>query len=106
MKKVYKLIITTIILLLSIYTFISPKASTNAKTLGGLKNELAALKSKKAQKENEKKMTQGQIASSNQSISNAKNEITINQEKVEQSKVDIINLNNDIEETKKSIKKH
>ncbi len=105
MKKVYKLIITTIILLLSIYTFISPKASTNAKTLGGLKNELAALKSKKAQKENEKKMTQGQIASSNQSISNAKNEITINQEKVEQSKVDIINLNNDIEETKKSIKK-
>ena len=86
MKHIKNILITIIVLLFSLYTFISPNASTNAKTLGGLKNELAALKNKKAQKENEKKLTQGQIASSNQSISNAKNEITVNQGKVEQAK--------------------
>lgn len=105
MKHIKNILITIIVLLFSLYTFISPNASTNAKTLGGLKNELAALKNKKAQKENEKKLTQGQIASSNQSISNAKNEITVNQGKVEQAKSDIITLNGEIEDTKESIKK-
>lgn len=105
MKHIKNILITIIVLLFSLYTFISPNASTNAKTLGGLKNELAALKNKKNQKDNEKKLTQGQIASSNQSISNAKNEITVNQGKVEQAKSDIITLNGEIEDTKKSIKK-
>lgn len=105
MKHIKNILITIIVLLFSLYTFISPNASTNAKTLGGLKNELSALKNKKAQKDNEKKLTQGQIASSNQSISNAKNEITVNQGKVEQAKSDIITLNGEIEDTKESIKK-
>lgn len=105
MKHIKNILITIIVLLFSLYTFISPNASTNAKTLGGLKNELAALKNKKTQKDNEKKLTQGQIASSNQSISNAKNEITVNQGKVEQAKSDIITLNGEIEDTKESIKK-
>ncbi len=105
MKHIKNILITIIVLLFSLYTFISPNASTNAKTLGGLKNELAALKNKKNQKDNEKKLTQGQIASSNQSISNAKNEITVNQGKVEQAKSDIITLNGEIEDTKESIKK-
>lgn len=105
MKHIKNILITIIVLLFSLYTFISPNASTNAKTLGGLKNELDALKNKKNQKDNEKKLTQGQIASSNQSISNAKNEITVNQGKVEQAKSDIITLNGEIEDTKKSIKK-
>ena len=105
MKHIKNILITIIVLLFSLYTFISPNASTNAKTLGGLKNELAALKNKKNQKDNEKKLTQGQIASSNQSISNAKNDITVNQGKVEQAKSDIITLNGEIEDTKESIKK-
>lgn len=105
MKHIKNILITIIVLLFYLYTFISPNASTNAKTLGGLKNELAALKNKKNQKDNEKKLTQGQIASSNQSISNAKNEITVNQGKVEQAKSDIITLNGEIEDTKESIKK-
>lgn len=105
MKKINKIIFLVILLLFSLYTFITPSASTNAKTLGELKNELAALKSKKASKDNEKKLTQSEIASSNQSISNAKNEITINQGKVEQAKEDIKTLNNDITDTKESIKK-
>ena len=105
MKHIKNILITIIVLLFSLYTFISPNASTNAKTLGGLKNELAALKNKKTKKDNEKKLTQGQIASSNQSISNAKNEITVNQGKVEQAKSYIITLNGEIEDTKESIKK-
>ncbi len=105
MKKVRYITFLVLVFVLSVYTFMSPEASTNAKTLGGLKNELAALKNKKNQKDNEKKLTQGQIASSNQSISNAKNEITVNQGKVEQAKSDIITLNGEIEDTKESIKK-
>lgn len=105
MRTFKKIILFVIPVLLCFYTFITPEASTNAKTLGGLKNELAALKSKKQQKENEKKLTQGQIASSSQSISNAKNEITVNQGKVEQAKADIVTLNEEIDSTKESIKK-
>ena len=78
------------------FSTISPP-KTNAKTLGELKNELASLKSKKAQKDNEKKLTQGQIASSNQSILNARNEINVNQGKVEQAKKDIVALNKNID---------
>lgn len=105
MKKLSKVLLVFCILFLAIYTFISPNAKTNAKTLGELKNELASLRSKKAQKDNEKKLTQGQIASSNQSILNARNEINVNQGKVEQAKEDIVALNKDIDDTKESIKK-
>ena len=105
MKKLSKVLLVFCILFLAIYTFISPNAKTNAKTLGELKNELASLRSKKAQKDNEKKLTQGQIASSNQSILNARNEINVNQGKVEQAKEDIVVLNKDIDDTKESIKK-
>ena len=105
MKKLSKVLLVFCILFLAIYTFISPNAKTNAKTLGELKNELASLKSKKAQKDNEKKLTQGQIASSNQSILNARNEINVNQGKVEQAKEDIVALNKNIDDTKESIKK-
>ena len=102
MKKIALLLI---ILTIFLYTFISPNAYTNAKTLGELKNELSNLKYKKSQKENEKSKTQGEINSSNQSISNAKNEITVNQGKIEQAKKDIEDLNVKIEETNESIKK-
>lgn len=105
MKKVRYIIFFVFVCILSVYTFMSPEASTNAKTLGQLKNELASLRNKKAQKDNEKKQTQGQIAASNQSIASAKNEITVNQGKVEQAKSDIIELNKDIDETKENIKK-
>lgn len=105
MKKVRYITFLILVFVLSIYTFMSPEASTNAKTLGQLKNELASLKNKKTQKDNEKKQTQGQIAASNQSITSAKNEITVNQGKVEQAKSDIIELNKDIDETKENIKK-
>ena len=105
MKKVRYITFLVLVFVLSVYTFMSPEASTNAKTLGQLKNELASLRNKKAQKDNEKKQTQGQIAASNQSIASAKNEITVNQGKVEQAKSDIIELNKDIDETKENIKK-
>ena len=102
MKKFKYIIFLVFIVVLSIYTFVSPEASTNAKTLGQLKNELASLRNKKAQKDNEKKQTQGQIAASNQSIASAKNEITVNQGKIEQAKSDIVALNKDIDETKEN----
>lgn len=105
MKKFKYIIFLVFIVVLSIYTFVSPEASTNAKTLGQLKNELASLRNKKVQKDNEKKQTQGQIAASNQSIASAKNEITVNQGKIEQAKSDIVALNKDIDETKENIKK-
>ena len=105
MKRSSKIFICSIIIFLLLFTFITTNASSNAKTLKELRNELAALKSKKAQKENEKQMTQGQIDSSNRSITNAKNEITINQGKVEKAKKDIVELNKSIEDTNESIKK-
>ena len=101
MKKITVLLIC----FLCCYTFLTPKANSNAKTLGELKSELSALKNKKAQKESEKKKTQGEINYSNQSINNAKNEITVNQGRVEQAKKDIEDLNVKIEDTNKSIKK-
>ena len=100
-----KILIYIFILVFSISIFISPKASTNAKTLGELKNELAALKNKKTEKINEKNRTQNEINSSNQSIVNAKNEITANQERIEQAKKDIEDLNIKIEQTNETIKK-
>lgn len=105
MKKFCKLLLFIFILFLTVYTFLTPNANTNAKTLGELKRELSTLKSKKQQKENEKSQTQGEINASNQSIASAKNEITVNQEKVEQAKKDIIELNENIEQTNKSIQK-
>ena len=105
MKKLSKLLLLILILFISIYTFISPKANTNATTLGELKSELSALKNKAYQKENEKNQTQGEINTSNQGISNAKNEITVNQGKVEQAKKDIVTLNKSIKDTNESIKK-
>ena len=91
MKILRKIIILSLFLFLGVYTVIIPDANTNAKTLGELKTELSQLKSKKAQKENEKQRTQGEINSSNQNIANAKNEITVNQGKIEQAKKDILN---------------
>lgn len=105
MKKLSKLLLLILILFISIYTFIAPKANTNATTLGELRSELSALKNKASQKENEKNQTQGEINSSNQGISNAKNEITVNQGKVEQAKKDIVTLNKSIKDTNESIKK-
>ena len=64
-----------------------------------------ALKKTKTDNENKKKKTQSEINQSNQSITNARNEITVNQNKIEKAKSDIISLNEEIETTRESMKK-
>ena len=104
MKKVGKILYILIISLFITYTFTIANAATKAKTIKELRSELSALKSTKKENENKKNKTKSEISKSNQSITNAKNEITVNQNKIEQSKIDIVNLNTEIENTKESIK--
>lgn len=95
-----------IILLLSLLLFIpNVYANTNAKTLGELKSELSALKTKKANQESERKRTNNEIESARTNIYNSQNEITQNREKIENAKIEVEELNKEIESTKESIKK-
>ena len=105
MKKFRNAFFTLLIIFLVSFTYVVPSASTNAKTLKELRSELAGLKNKKSNIDNEKSMTQSEINSANKNIINAKNEISINQDKIEQSKKDIIALNEEIDKTNESIKK-
>ena len=94
-----------IVLLLTIILFIPNVFATNARTLGELKSELAALKSKKANQEYKKKRTNNEIESARNNIYTSQNEITQNREKIENAKKEVEELNNEIASTKESIKR-
>ena len=94
-----------IVLLLTIILFIPNVFATNARTLGELKSELAALKNKKANQEYEKKRTNSEIESARNNIYTSQNEITQNREKIENAKKEVEELNIDIASTKESIKR-
>lgn len=94
-----------IVLLLTIILFIPNVFATNARTLGELKSELAALKTKKANQEYEKKRTNNEIESARNNIYSSQKEITQNREKIENARKEIAELNKDIASTKESIKK-
>lgn len=94
-----------IVLLLTIILFIPNVFATNARTLGELKSELAALKTKKANQEYKKKRTNNEIESARNNIYTSQNEITQNREKIENAKKEVEELNNEIASTKESIKR-
>ena len=94
-----------IVLLLTIILFIPNVFATNALTLGELKSELAALKTKKANQEYKKKRTNNEIESARNNIYTSQNEITQNREKIENAKKEVEELNNEIASTKESIKR-
>lgn len=94
-----------IVLLLTIILFIPNVFATNARTLGELKSELAALKTKKANQEYKKKRTNNEIESARNNIYTSQNEITQNREKIENAKKEVEELNNEIAITKESIKR-
>ena len=94
-----------IVLLLTIILFIPNVFATNARTLGELKSELAALKTKKANQEYKKKRTNNEIESARNNIYTSQNEITQNREKIENAKKEVKELNNEIASTKESIKR-
>ena len=94
-----------IVLLLTIILFIPNVFATNARTLGELKSELAALKTKKANQEYKKKRTNNEIESARNNIYTSQKEITQNREKIENARKEIAELNKDIAGTKESIKK-
>ena len=98
MKKIF-------VLLLTIILFIPNVFATNARTLGELKSELAALKTKKANQEYKKKRTNNEIESARNNIYTSQNEITQNREKIENAKKEVEELNNEIASTKESIKR-
>ena len=98
MKKIF-------VLLLTIILFIPNVFATNARTLGELKSELAALKTKKANQEYEKKRTNSEIESARNNIYTSQKEITQNREKIENAKKEVEELNIDIASTKESIKR-
>lgn len=94
-----------IVLLLTIILFIPNVFATNARTLGELKSELAALKTKKANQEYKKKRTNNEIESARNNIYSSQKEITQNREKIENARKEIAELNKDIAGTKESIKR-
>lgn len=94
-----------IVLLLTIILFIPNVFATNARTLGELKSELAALKTKKANQEYKKKRTNNEIESARNNIYTSQKEITQNREKIENAKKEVEELNNEIASTKESIKR-
>ena len=94
-----------IVLLLTIILFIPNVFATNARTLGELKSELAALKTKKANQEYKKKRTNNEIESARNNIYTSQNEITQNREKIANAKKEVEELNNELASTKESIKR-
>lgn len=91
--KIKKVIIFILICLI----FFS-NSQVEAKTLRDLKNELAALKQKKQNAENEKKLTESEISNVNKDIESTINKITESENTIEKLTNEITELN---EKTKK-----
>ena len=104
MKKITRILILILFASVWSYTLIYTDAATKANTIKELRKELAELKKKKNTQEYEKEKTQEELNTSNQTIIDAKVEIMDNQAKITQAKEDIFILNEEIENTKESIK--
>ncbi len=78
--------------------------SSNAKTLGELKAELAAYKKKVNDNEASQSKTKSEINAAKNTISKAENEIEVNQKRIEDAKKQIEQLNVEIAETQEEIK--
>lgn len=88
------------VVLLLIILLIPFKISAGAKTLGDLKNELAALKAEKAENDAKKNKTENQIASENSKIKDAHSAVDKAEADIERSKEEIKKSNQEIETTK------
>ena len=82
----------TIIISLVLLLFFCMIPNTHAKTLRDLKNELAAIKQKKANNDSQKKLTQGEINSVNNNISNIRSKITQSENTIKKLSEEIIEL--------------
>lgn len=103
-KNISKILNILLVISILMFSCVAVNASSKANTIAELRGELSALKATKKANDNKKNKTQNEINKSNQTITNARNEITVNQNKIEQAKVDIIDLNEEIANTKENIK--
>lgn len=104
MKKVLKgLLIVGLIAAFLIPCF-TTAASSNAKTLKELKDELAAYKKKVDANSSNQKKTASEINAARNAISAAEKEIDENQRKIDAAKIKIQELNVEIEETEEEIR--
>lgn len=93
-----------IYVMLGLFLFINvPTPKVEAKTLNDLKNELATLKKKKTDNQNNKNQTKNQISSAKNNVTNKQGEIETNQQKVEDAIKESEKLEVDIEEGKEKL---
>ena len=95
MKKIIKNILIVVVLSL----FLLPNI-VEAKTLGDLKNELAALKKQKSDNESSKNKTQSEINAQNNKIADAHSQVEKAENDIELAKQKIAESNNKIDKTK------
>lgn len=109
MNKIFKKTFSFVMIWATLFAvFVSPievKAASDPQTLGDLKNELAALKKKKAENDANQKYTQGQINSKENAIVAAEDEITKAQSEIEAAELKIEESNTKIDSLKEETKK-
>lgn len=103
-KKILKKIPIVGLIVLLIVPCFTQAASSNAKTLGELKAELAAYKKKVNDNSANQTRTNSEINAAKNTITAAEKEITTNQTKIEEAKQQIETLNGEIKETEEQIK--
>ncbi len=106
-NKIIKMIIACIlivILIIPCILFPSVDATTNANTLGELKDELAAYKKKKEAAETGKAETQAEINAAKNAITKAEAEIETNEQKRAEAEEKIEQLNQEIADMDEEIK--
>ena len=105
MKKILKKTFSSVMICATLFAvFVSPievSAASDPQTLGDLKNELAALKKKKAENDANQKYTQSQINSRENAIVAAEAEITKAQGEMEAAELKIEESNIKIDSLKK-----
>ena len=97
----YKKYIISLFIIMFLFMFIP---NTNAKTLRDLKNQLAAIKQKKANNEKEKKLTEQERNNINNTIKSTTSKISESENNIKSLNNDIIELNEKIEEKNIEIK--
>lgn len=101
-KKLTKYLVLSLALIL----FLTPTVkATEANTLAELRQELKALKNKKASQDSAKKKTKNEISSAKSNIFSSQQEIETGKKQIETSKQEIETLTKEIESTKGTIKK-
>lgn len=93
-----------IIVFLLIFLMFISFSNVEAKTLRDLKNELAALKDKKQNAENEKKLTEEELSNVNKDIESTANKITESEATIKKLNDEIIELNEQAKKRELEIK--